>query len=117
MVTLGFQTWIRLHQCAGVGPCAISLVKGAVWSAICTYWPEYFVGYRRPGYPATAAENDVAELRERYVPATMSRSSYWVDPDADATVWFKRVRFQSLRAILTGSILAAFHHKLSSVER
>ena len=56
VVTLSFQTWVRLHQCTGVGPCAISLGKGAVWSAIWpAAWPVYFAGYRRPGYPATAA--------------------------------------------------------------
>jgi hypothetical protein len=56
VVTLSFQTWIRLHQCAGAGPCVISLGKGAVWSAIWpAYWPVYFAGYRRPGYPAAAA--------------------------------------------------------------
>jgi hypothetical protein len=66
VVTLSFQTWIRLHQCAGAGPCAISLGKGAVWSAIWpAYWPVYFGGYRRPGYPAAAAENDIAEVWAR----------------------------------------------------
>jgi hypothetical protein len=59
VVTFGFQTSVRLQLCAGVGPCAISLGKGAVWSAIWpAYWPVYFAGYRRPGYPAAAAEND-----------------------------------------------------------
>ena len=36
LVTLGFQTWVRLSNCYGVWPCMISLAKGVVWSAI---WP------------------------------------------------------------------------------
>ena len=47
VVTLGFQTSVRLQLCAGVGPCAISLSKGAVWSAIWpASWAAYFAGYR-----------------------------------------------------------------------
>jgi len=37
-----FQAFIRLQQCAGIGPCALSLAKGIVWSAI---WPIYWFGY------------------------------------------------------------------------
>jgi hypothetical protein len=42
LVTLGFQTWVRLEQCSGIEPCAVSLAKGAVWSAIWpASWPVY----------------------------------------------------------------------------
>jgi hypothetical protein len=37
-----FQTFIRLQMCAGIGACAVSLAKGAVWSVI---WPIYWFGY------------------------------------------------------------------------
>jgi hypothetical protein len=39
LLTFGFQTWVRLDQC-GTAPCAFSLAKGAVWSAI---WPIYWL--------------------------------------------------------------------------
>jgi hypothetical protein len=45
LVTLGFQTWVRLEQCSGIAPCAVSLVKGAAWSAIWpASWPVYVAG-------------------------------------------------------------------------
>jgi hypothetical protein len=45
LVTLGFQTLVRLEQCSGVGPCATSLAKGIVWSAIWpASWPVYAAG-------------------------------------------------------------------------
>ena len=36
LVTFGFQSYVRLHQCAGIGVCTVSLVKGTAWSAA---WP------------------------------------------------------------------------------
>ena len=36
-----YQAFVRLQQCIGIGECATSLIKGAVWSAI---WPAYWVG-------------------------------------------------------------------------
>lgn len=39
LLTFLFQVYVRLGQCTGFGPCAISLVKGAVWSAV---WPIYW---------------------------------------------------------------------------
>jgi hypothetical protein len=55
LVTFGFQTLVRLEQCTGVAPCAVSLTKGAVWSTIWpAYWPVYAAGKRRfpimPGF-------------------------------------------------------------------
>ena len=45
LVTFGFQTYVRLPQCAGAGACAVSIVKGAVWSAIWpASWPVYVAG-------------------------------------------------------------------------
>jgi hypothetical protein len=40
LVTLLFQLWIRYGQCAGATSCAISFLKGAVWSTI---WPASWV--------------------------------------------------------------------------
>jgi hypothetical protein len=40
--TLLFQAFIRLYQCTGFGPCAVSLAKGVVWSVV---WPAYWFGY------------------------------------------------------------------------
>jgi hypothetical protein len=37
-----FQAFIRLHQCAGIDACALSLAKGVAWSVI---WPAYWLGY------------------------------------------------------------------------
>ena len=39
LLTFGFLTWGRLDQCFGIAACAISLAKGAVWSAV---WPIYW---------------------------------------------------------------------------
>jgi len=42
VATLLFQIVIRLEQCVGLGACALSLVKAAVWSVIWpVYWPAY----------------------------------------------------------------------------
>jgi hypothetical protein len=51
LVTLGFQTWVRLEQCSGIAPCTVSLAKGAVWSAIWpASWPVYAAGkYKHQG--------------------------------------------------------------------
>jgi hypothetical protein len=50
MVTLGFQTWVRLDQCPSVAPCAVSLAKGVVWSAIWpASWAVYVAGLKRTG--------------------------------------------------------------------
>jgi hypothetical protein len=48
LLTLGFQTWVRLDQCSGSASCAVSLVKGAVWSAV---WPASWAVYAagKPG--------------------------------------------------------------------
>ena len=47
LLTLGFQTWLRLNQCSGLQPCAVSLAKGAVWSTIWPgSWPVYAAGIR-----------------------------------------------------------------------
>jgi hypothetical protein len=42
LLTLVFQTYIRLDQCAGYPACTISLAKGVVWSAV---WPAYWLVY------------------------------------------------------------------------
>jgi hypothetical protein len=42
LVTLGFQTYVRLDQCSGSTDCTISLAKGAVWSTI---WPASWIVY------------------------------------------------------------------------
>jgi hypothetical protein len=34
LLTLGFQSYVRLDQCSGTMPCTISLARGAVWSTI-----------------------------------------------------------------------------------
>jgi hypothetical protein len=52
VVTFGFQTYIRLDYClkrevvftSGYAACAVSLVKGAVWSTI---WPASWAVYAR----------------------------------------------------------------------
>jgi hypothetical protein len=47
LVTLGFQTYVRLHQCLGYADCAISLAKGTLWSAIWpASWPVYVAGLK-----------------------------------------------------------------------
>jgi hypothetical protein len=42
LVTLGFQTYVRSIECYGYRPCALSLSKGVVWSAI---WPASWTMY------------------------------------------------------------------------
>lgn len=45
LTTFGFQSYIRSHQCSGYRACAVSLTKGAVWSAIWpVLWPVYLAG-------------------------------------------------------------------------
>ena len=45
LVTLGFQTWMRLEECSGIGPCMVSLLKGVVWSVIWPVsWPVFVTG-------------------------------------------------------------------------
>jgi hypothetical protein len=47
LTTFGFQSYIRSSQCLGYRGCAVSLTKGAVWSAIWpVYWPVYLAGLR-----------------------------------------------------------------------
>lgn len=38
-VTMLYQARVRLAQCNGVGPCSVSIAKGAVWSGA---WPAYW---------------------------------------------------------------------------
>jgi len=46
LATFGFQTEVRLSQCAGAA-CGISLAKGFVWSVIWPiYWPVYLAGWK-----------------------------------------------------------------------
>jgi hypothetical protein len=46
LLTLGFQTWVRLDECFEIVWCAVSLSKGAVWSTIWPiYWPVYAAGF------------------------------------------------------------------------
>jgi hypothetical protein len=56
VVTLGFQTYVRLDHClrreamftSGYAGCAVSLAKGAVWSTIWpTSWLVYTAGLQR----------------------------------------------------------------------
>lgn len=42
LLTFLFQLWIRLPVCEGFGGCALSLLKGLIWSLI---WPTYWVIY------------------------------------------------------------------------
>ena len=42
LMTFLFQTFIRLEHCAGLGPCAMSVMKGVVWSAM---WPAWWLGH------------------------------------------------------------------------
>ena len=45
LTTFGFQSYVRSHQCSGYRACAVSLTKGAVWSAIwAVLWPVYLAG-------------------------------------------------------------------------
>jgi hypothetical protein len=41
-LTFLFQLWVRLPICEGFTNCALSLLKGLVWSLI---WPTYWVVY------------------------------------------------------------------------
>jgi hypothetical protein len=48
VVTLGFQTYVRLDHCSGYRSCTLSLAKGVVWSAIWpASWPVYVAGLQR----------------------------------------------------------------------
>jgi hypothetical protein len=48
LLTLGFQTYVRLEQCSGYRACTISVVKGAVWSTIWpASWPVFVSGLKR----------------------------------------------------------------------
>jgi hypothetical protein len=48
LLTLGYQTYIRLDQCFGYPTCAASVAKGVVWSAVWpAYWPVYAAGFKR----------------------------------------------------------------------
>jgi len=60
LLTLGFQTFLRLDQCSGSRACAISIAKGVVWSAVWpAYWPVYAAGLH-PGEEAIARlKNDI----------------------------------------------------------
>lgn len=50
LLTFGFTTYVRLHQCSASPPCAVILAKGAVWSAIWPiFWPRYLRGWSSPG--------------------------------------------------------------------
>jgi hypothetical protein len=56
LLTLGFQTYIRLDQCSGFRACTISIAKGVVWSTVWpAYWPVYAAGFiGHPGQQALA---------------------------------------------------------------
>jgi len=60
LLTLGFQTFLRLDQCSGSRACAIRIAKGVVWSAVWpAYWPVYAAGLH-PGEEAIARlKNDI----------------------------------------------------------
>jgi hypothetical protein len=46
LLTLGFQTWLRLDQCFGIASCAVSLAKGVLWSTNWpAFWPVYAAGF------------------------------------------------------------------------
>jgi hypothetical protein len=62
LLTLGYQTYIRLDQCAGLRACAISIAKGVIWSTVWpAYWPVYAAGFiGHPGQEAIAhLKNDI----------------------------------------------------------
>jgi hypothetical protein len=42
VLTVVFETFIRLRACADTGGCTISLVKGFVWSIV---WPAGWIVY------------------------------------------------------------------------
>src|SRR5262249_43448939 len=42
LLTLVFQTYVRLDGCSGYPACTISIAKGVVWSAV---WPAYWIVY------------------------------------------------------------------------
>jgi hypothetical protein len=60
LLTLVFQTYIRLDQCSSSRACAINIAKGVVWSTIWpAYWPVYAAGLH-PGQEAMARlKNDI----------------------------------------------------------
>jgi hypothetical protein len=48
LLTLGFQTYVRLDQCFGLRPCAISVAKGVVWATVWpASWPVFAAGFKR----------------------------------------------------------------------
>jgi hypothetical protein len=48
LLTLGFQSYVRLEQCSGYTACTVSLAKGIVWSiAWPASWPVYAAGFKR----------------------------------------------------------------------
>jgi hypothetical protein len=62
LLTLGFQTYVRLEQCSGYTACTASVAKGVVWSAIWpASWPVYAAGFiRHPSQEAMARlKNDI----------------------------------------------------------
>jgi hypothetical protein len=65
LLTLGFQTYIRLGQCAGFRVCTISISKSVVWSTVWpAYWPVYAAGFiNHPGFTRQEAmarlKNDI----------------------------------------------------------
>jgi hypothetical protein len=44
VLTLIFQIYVRAPQCAGVTGCAVSFIKGCIWSVI---WPAGWIVYLR----------------------------------------------------------------------
>jgi hypothetical protein len=57
-LTLAFQTYIRLPQCAGTTTCAVSLGKGAIWSAAWpAYWGIFAYGWVNSDEQADQAQN------------------------------------------------------------
>jgi hypothetical protein len=48
LLTLAFQTYVRLEQCFSARACAISVAKGAAWSTVWpASWPVYAAGFKR----------------------------------------------------------------------
>lgn len=73
LLTLGFQTYVRLEQCSGARACAASIAKAVVWSAVWpAYWPVYGAGFfGQPGFTRQEAmarlENDIQADRMEIV--------------------------------------------------
>jgi hypothetical protein len=50
VLTVAFQTYVRLHQCSGGAGCVISMGKAVAWSAVWpAYWPIYAAGFGSQG--------------------------------------------------------------------